>query len=90
MDVWTKARRYVVDVADVGTAVDALVGKTGVYTIAPPWDYSVPDIVQAMARGLKKKVQVNEIDKGEPMRIRPELMPIRWQGLESIIKRYYA
>lgn len=90
IDVWTRARRYVVDVADVGLAVDSLVGRTGVVTIAPPWDYTVPDIVQAMARGLKRKVTVNEIEKGEPMRIKPELMDIRWQGLESIVRRYYA
>jgi hypothetical protein len=92
LEVWEKARRSVVDVADVGLAVDWLIGKgtTGIVTVAPPWDYPVADIVSTLARELRKKASVLLVDKGQPAKLKPEPIPIKWQGLESIIKRYYA
>ena len=92
LEVWTGARRSVVDVEDVGLAVDWLIeqGTTGVVTVAPPWDYPVIDIVSTLARELRKKARVLMADKGQPAKIAPAQVPIRWQGLDSIVKRYYA
>jgi nucleoside-diphosphate-sugar epimerase len=92
LEVWAKARRSVVDVEDVGLAVDWLLehGERGVVTVAPPWDYPVSDIVSTMARELKKTPTVLLVDKGQPVKLKPFPAPVRWQGLESIVKRYYA
>ena len=92
LEVWSKARRSVVDVADVGLAVDWLIdqGARGVVTVAPPWDYPITDIVSTLARELRKKASVLLVDKGQPVKLKPADVPIKWQGLDSIVKRYYA
>ena len=92
LEVWTGARRSVVDVEDVGLAVDHLIehGAKGVAIVAPPWDYPVLDIVNTLARELRRPALVTLVDKGLPTTHRARMLPIRWQGLDSIVKRYYA
>ena len=91
LPVWKKARRNIIDVQDVGKAVDWVVQRwSGNQTvlIAAPWEYAMPDVVTAMEKALKKKANRVVIDKGESPKVVGNI-PIEWAGIESIIKRYY-
>lgn len=92
LEVWGRAVRSVLDVKDAAAAIDWHLeqGHTGEVEIGAPWTYRVPDIVEAMERHLRKKARKVVVDVGEPVVAKPSQAPIKWAGLDEIIRRYYA
>ena len=97
LDLWTHARRNIIDVADVAVAVDWLIGETINETvdIAAPVDYSMREIVAAMEQATGKRARCFDVDAGRAYKIdtrRIAEAPIDFKGdyLGSVIRRYYA
>jgi nucleoside-diphosphate-sugar epimerase len=97
VDIWTHARRNVIDVADVATAVDWLLdhAQNETVDIAAPQDYSVREIVSALEHATGKRARCAEVDAGRAYKIdhsRIAEAPIDFCGdyLGSVIRRYYA
>ena len=97
LDIWTHARRNVIDVSDVATAVDWLIdhAQNETVDIAAPQDYSVREIVSALEHATGKRARCAEVDAGRAYKINATRIaeaPIDFSGdyLGSVINRYYA
>jgi nucleoside-diphosphate-sugar epimerase len=67
-DLWVKARRNIIDVADVVLIVEQMLADKSfqgrVVNIANPISYSMPEIVSTMEDVLGRKAVYREVDKG--------------------------
>jgi dTDP-4-dehydrorhamnose reductase len=96
-DLYTRARRNVIDVADVAEIVGWLVrqgARNEVVNVAAPQDYAVWDIVRVFQRLTGKHAIFNKIDAGDESNLdvrRIADAPVDFSGdyLERTLARYY-
>jgi hypothetical protein len=96
--LWTRARRNVIDVVDVGEIVrwvinDGVVNET--IDVCAPFDYSIDQIVGAFEQLTGKKALAARVEHGSATitnRLRIAEVPIDFSGdyLGAVIRRYYA
>jgi nucleoside-diphosphate-sugar epimerase len=97
-DYWTKARRNIIDVADVREITHWLLMNGAInetVNIAAPNDYSVVEIISAFEQLTGKNAYARPVDKGDAQRIdtsRIDGAPVDFSGdyLGQVLRRYYA
>jgi nucleoside-diphosphate-sugar epimerase len=96
-DLFTKARRNVIDVADAAAILEWLVrggAHNQTINVAAPQDYAVTEIVGVFERITGKKAVVNRIDSGDSQDIdvrRISEADVDFSGdyLGRVLRRYY-
>ena len=101
--VWTNARRNIIDVEDAARIGASLVGEEdarGKYiNVANIVDVAMPDVVELMARVVGKKAICDYINRGDAdpidvqrIRTTAERCGVTFgpQYLEKVFRRYYA
>lgn len=93
LEVWMRAWRTVVDVDDAAQALDWYASqgpRSEPVEVGTPWAYAVPDLVDAMERGMRKKARKIKIDTGDVVTAGRCDAPVKWRGIDEIIRRHYA
>ena len=93
LEVWMRAWRTVLDVEDAATAIHWYTERgprAQPVEIGTPWTYAVPDIVGCFERHMRKRAKKIKLDIGDVVTAAPCDAPVKWRGIDDIVRRYYA
>lgn len=101
--LWRRAKRNVIDIADVARIGAALIDgqehRGEVINVASPFRHSIAEIVQALERAVGKKAVCDSVDRGSEYEIDvSQIVPVAERlgisfgedYLERVIRRYYG